>query len=420
MSIARFETPRIFLYGIAVLVPLFVIWTGLAEVERVVRVEGVMIPVGRSRQIQHLEGGIIGAIAVREGQAVRKGDLLLTVDNTTAGASLSETKVKLDSQQTRIARLQAEIDGRAAIVFPPQLKETPVAAAEIGLFEARKKNLEQEISVHENLIRQHNADIDEAKSRITRLQSELGTASERVAMMERMAQKNAASKLEVLDAQSRQQRLKTEIGEVMGSIPRLNASIGEERSRMEAARSDFHARAQDELSAALAEHERLKQTLSAVEDRLKRTEIRAPIDGVVNHIFVNTVGGVIRSGENLIELIPDTSEVLIEARAHPRDRGFLRPGLPVSVRVSAYDTAEYGLLHGVVTEVGADSLEGAHDETYYEVDVKVDTVPDRYKGHPMVPGMTVVADVVTGRRTVLNYILSPLRKFTYNMFRDSR
>ena len=414
------ENPRLFLGIILGLIVLLVVWAGVANIDKVVRVEGKVIPAGRSQQIQHLEGGIIASISTTEGAAVKRGDLLLTIDDTTAGANLSETEVKLIAQQVRSIRLEAEVKGKDAVVYPPEFTKLPAAEAERNLFAARRAKLTQEISVHENVIKQRSADIDEATQRLDRLKSELATAHQRMDMTQAMLARGAASKMEVLDAQSREQRLETEIGEVMGAIPKAKAAIEEEHARMENARAEFRSQAQNDLVTALAEADRLKQTMTTAADRLKRTEIRAPIDGVINHISVNTVGGVVKPGENLIELIPNTSKVLIEAKAQPRDRGFLRSGLASEIRISAYDAGEYGLLKGRVTEVSADSMQDGRSDPYYQVNILVDSIPPRYADHLIVPGMTVTADIVTGQRTLLDYLLSPLRKFTYNMFRDPR
>lgn len=414
------EEPRLYLGAVALLLLALIVWISVAHIDQVVRVEGRIIPAGRSQKIQHLEGGIISTISVSEGQRVAKGDLLMTIDNTSAGASLNETQVKLDSQSVRLLRLRAEIDGKERLDLPEDDRNLATARAEQELFNTRKSKLEQEISVYESQVRQHEADISEARDRTERLTAELATANQRVAIVEAMAKNNAASKMEVLDAMSRQQRLKTELGQVKWSIPRLQDAVAEEKSRIETVRSDFRAQAQNEYVSALAEKERLTKSISADADRLRRTEVRAPIGGVINHLFVNTIGGVIRPGEYLAELIPDTTEILIEARSSPRDRGYLHRGLPSEVRVSAYDTSQYGLLKGHVTEVGADVIEDGKTEPYYKVDITVDEIPDSYRDKMMVPGMAVTSDIVTGKRTILAYLLSPFRKFQYNMFRDPR
>lgn len=417
---ASLETPRLFLGLLIFLVAGLVFWATIAKIDQVVRVEGKVIPAGRSQKIQHLEGGIIASIDTQEGAAVKHGDLLLTIDDTNAGANLSDAQIRLNSQRVRALRLQAETQYKDKIDFPPELANLPAAGAERSLFVARRDKLSQEINIHENAIRQYYAQIDEAEQRRVRLIAELSTAHQRSEMVEGMTAHGAASKLEMLDAQSREQRIKTEIGEAADAVPRLKVSIAEEKSRIETAKAEVSSQAHGELVTTLEEVDRIKQNVTSAADRLKRTEIRAPIDGVINRIAVNTVGGVVRPGEDLIELIPTTDEVLIEAKAQPRDRGYLRIGLDSEIRVSAYDTAEIGLLKGRVTEVSADSIIDPHNNPYYQVNILVRSLPASYADHIIVPGMTVTADIVTGRRTVLAYLLSPLRKFTYNMFRDPR
>jgi len=416
----KLEAPRIFFVSLLVLMAAFVIWMSCARIDQVVRVEGKLIPAGRSQQIQHLEGGIIASIDVTEGSFVKKGDLLLTIDDTMAGANLTEATIKLNGQRARAIRLEAETQNKTSVEFPPDIAGTPGAEAEQKFFNARKTRLNQEILVHQNAMKQRQADIEDAEQRRKRLIVELETAHQRVEMAENMAAHGAASKMEVLESQSREQRIKTEIGEAEGAVPRLKAAIAEEMSRIEAGKAEFRTQAHDELVSALEEIDRFKQSTTAAADRMKRTEIRAPVDGVINRIAVNTVGGVVKPGESLIDLIPNTEEILIEAKARPRDRGYLRPGLAAEIRVSAYDTSALGLLKGKVTEVGADSIQEMRGDPFYQVNILVRALPQSYLGHAIVPGMTVTADIVTGNRTVLAYILSPLSKFTYNMFRDPR
>ncbi len=414
------EEPRTYFVGLLVAIALLIVWAGVAQIDQVVRVEGKVIPAGRSRQIQHLEGGLIASIDTTEGAVVKQGDLLLTIDDTMAGANLSEGTIKLNSQRVKAIRLEAETQNKSMLEFPSDLAHTSLAQAEQSLFAAKRTKLNQEIAVYQNTIRQRNADIQEAAQRRERLVTELATANQRLEMVQNMAAHGVASKMEVLEAQSRQQRIKTEIGETEGIAPKLKAAIAEEQSRIEARKAEYSSQSHDELVMALEEIDQLKHGIAAAADRLRRTEIRAPVDGIINRIAVNTLGGVVKPGDNLIELIPKTDEVLIEAKAHPRDRGHLRTGLDAEVRVSAYDTSELGMLKGKVTEVSADSIQEVRAEPFYQVNILVKSVPPSYDGHALVPGMTMTADIVTGRRTFLAYLLSPLCKFTYNSFRDPR
>jgi adhesin transport system membrane fusion protein len=262
--------------------------------------------------------------------------------------------------------------------------------------------------------------LNDALGRIRTLGKELEVAGQRSKMMSSMAEKQVASKLDVLEAQSREGRLQTEMQSAQNAVPTLKAAIAEEEARVATVKADFRSQAQAELVTVLADIEQLKQALTAASDRVQRTEVRSPIDGTVNRIAVNTVGGVVKPGQTLVEIIPNTSQVLVEARASPQDRGNLRSGLNATLRVSAYDAGEFGLLKGRVTEVSADTVQDTRGEPYYRVNILVDHVPESYDGNPMVPGMTVSGDIVTGRRTILRYLASPLSKFTYQLFKDSR
>ncbi len=416
----RIEGPRLFLLTVAALLAALLVWAALAEVHKVVRVEGRLIPAGRAQQIQHLEGGIVAAIHVAEGGAVAKGQLLLTIDDTGASATLSETGVKLAAQKVRAARLQREAAGAGDFTLPADLAGNPAAQAESQLFRARHAALEQQVRVHQEQIRQRTAELREVEARRQRLAGELATARKRSELVTAMAARNAASQLEVLDAQSREQRLTTELGDAEASLPKLRAAIDESQARIEQARASFQSEAQGDLTAALVEIDRLTQIGTAQSDRVFRTEVRAPVDGIINRIAVNTVGGVVRPGDSIVEITPTTEQVLIEARARPSDRGELRAGLEARVRVSAHDVGALGPLDGRVTEVSADTMQEPRGESFYRVVIRVDQLPPSYAGRLLAPGMTITADVVTGQRTVLDHITSPLRKFSYNAFQDAR
>ncbi len=415
----RMEGLRLYLSIITTCTFLILVWASFAQVDKVVRVSGKIIPSGRGQEIQHLEGGIVASIQTTEGAAVKKGDLLLTIDDVTAGANLDETRVKLNAQRARAVRLDAEVKWKDKLEFPDDLVNTTSAKAEQNLFLSRREKLRQEMLIHESTSNQQAAKLNEIKTRRSKLAEELNIAHNRAKLVEDMAARGAASKLEVLDSQERQKRLDTELNDTATSIPTLEAAIAEEKARTKALQTDFINSAQGDLVTTASEKERLEKVLLSDSDRFKRTEIRAPIDGIINRISVNTIGGVIKPGDKLIELIPYTNQVLIEARAQPKDRGYLRPGLDATVRISAYDIGELGVLKSKVVEVSADTMVDQRGEAYYRVNLLVSAIPDSYRNHMMVPGMTATADIVTGSRTVMGLILSPIRKFTYNIFRDS-
>ncbi|SEH29918.1 membrane fusion protein, adhesin transport system [Magnetospirillum fulvum] len=418
---SRLEAPETYLWLITLLVGVVILWAALASVDRVVRVEGRIIPAGRGQSIQHLEGGIVAAILVQEGAVVRKGEVLIAIDDTTAQTSLAETRGKLDGLRIRAVRLEAEAQGLPTMKGGDILHNNrDLAESEARLFTARRQKLAQETLIFEEQIRQRTAELREIEARQVKLRGELETARERNKLIVGMASRNAASQLEVLDARSREQRLQTELSDAEGSRPKILAAIAESQARSHEAAARYRAEAQSDLSATLVEIERMGNIITGQADRFIRTEVRAPVDGIVNRILSNTVGGVVKPGDTIIEITPSAAEVLVEARARPSDRGDLRVGLPAKVRVSAFDIGELGPLSGHVVEVSADTVPDGKGDPYYRVAILVDHIPQSYFGKKIVPGMTVTADVITGQRTILQYITSPFTRFLFNAFRDAR
>ena len=416
----RLETPTAFLLAAAALVCAAIAWAALAEVHRVVRVEGRIIPAGRAQQIQHLEGGIVATIDTAEGANVKRGDLLLTIDATNAGAALGEIGVKLAGQRIRAIRLQAEAEGAERLSLPADLAKEASAEAERQLFLSRREKFVQEQAVYREQVRQRTAELREVEGRRVRVGAERETAAKRLALIRGMAERAAASQLELLEAQSREQRLATEVADAEANLPKIKAAIDEAAARIDESRARYRAEAQGELAQTLTEIDRLRQTLAAQSDRVSRTEVRAPVDGVINRIAVNTVGGVVKAGETLVEITPTSGPLMLEARARPHDRGELRAGLGARVRVSAYDSGEVGVLDARVEEISADTVFDAKGEAYYRVLLRVDSLPPAYAGRLLSPGMTITGDVVIGARTVLAYLTSPLRRFSDHVFQDAR
>jgi len=417
---ARLEGSFLFLLVIVISIIASFVWAQNAQIDKVVRVDGKIIPAGHSRQIQHLEGGIISEINTYEGAVVKKGDLLLTIEDANAQAGLNEIKVKLKSLSRKIARLRAEENGKNNLKISKKLGDKYSIAAEHNLFLSRKHNIMGSLTVQEELIKQHKASLNENKIRLHRLYQELSVASKRSRMFEAMAKKNAASQIEVLNAQSRENKIKTEISNVITASPKLEASIREVQANISRIKSSYKSDIQKQLVEALSKVNLLKESMNAAKDRKKRTEIRSPMDGVINRIRNNTIGSVVKAGQNIIELTPKTKKILIEAKARPQDRGEIHSGINAIIRVSAYDVGSFGTLKGHVTEISADTVYDSKGRSYYRVKILINDIPNSYIGKSLMPGMTVTSDLVTGRRTVLSYLTSPLRKFTNNMFRDSR
>ena len=396
-------------------------WMAWAPVDRVVHAEGRVVPAGKAQTVQHLEGGIVSSMVVHEGSLVKKGDLLVVIGDTRADSQLGERKIKIAALQARAARLKAEAEGAGKPAFNRGTEyDLAAQGAEQALFVARRQKLAQETEIFQDQIRQKTAEITESESRRKSLEAELEIARHQLSIITELIAKNAASKLELLDAQGKVQRLLTQIGEAESSLPRLRAAIHEAEAKREEALARFRSEARADLSTTRMDIDSGSEGLRAESDRVTRTDIRAPVNGIVNRIYINTIGGVVKAGEPIMELTPTDERVVIEAQVRPNDRAELRSGLPVNIKVGAYDFGVYGTLRGRLTEVSADTLNDERGNRYYRVELEVDAIPSAYLDNPIMPGMPVTADIVTGRRTVLQYVLSPLSRFSYDAFREPR
>jgi len=414
-KMAFFNPRRSFVVLVLLSILAFITWSSLARIDTIVRANGRIVPAGKSQIVQHLEGGIVKKILVQEGEVVKAGQSLMELADVQARSSLGQERTNLSSLRGREARLLAEATGQGKINFPKDLVDEEVKAAEIAAFNARRARLSEEARVLRDQSAQKRGDIAEAESRRRNLLSELEVAKQQYRVIEGLNRDNAASHLELLDSQSRVQKLSSQIAEAESMIPRLRAAVSETESRVGELWARYRAEASSELTQVRTDIEKSSMVIDTNTDRLDRNIVRAPVAGFINRLVIATVGGVVRPGEVLMEITPEDKNVLIEARAKPNDRANLRSGLPTRVRIGAYDYATYGAMLGKVTEVSADTLVDEHEGRFYRVMI---TVRADQQDLVVVPGMTAVADIVVGKRTVLSYILSPLMRFRDVAFRD--
>lgn len=411
---------RIFVVVLFALSIISILWAALARVDVVVRAEGRIIPAGKSQIIQHLEGGIVKRIMVKEGQVVTAGEPIMELSDIQARSNLGQDESRLAALRGREARLIAEVNGQKAINFPKDLKDENVIRVETAAWQARRSRLNEEIQALRARSSQKRNEISEITSKRQNLSGELELAQKQLKLMEKLRRNNAASELEVLDNQSRVQRLKSQISEATASIPRLEAARAEAESQMNEAAARSRAEASSALTQVREDLEKIKYGVDSNMDRLDRNIVRAPTSGFINKINIATIGGVVRPSEALMEITPDDQRIVIETRADPNDRANLRPSLPARVRIGAYDYATFGMLDGHVTEVSADSISDEKGWRFYRVNVEIDgssaSKSIRQYG-ALIPGMTASADIIVGKRTILSYLLSPIFKFKDGLFR---
>ena len=397
------------------------IWAELASVDVIVRTEGRIVPAGKSQIIQHLEGGIVRGILVKEGQMVQVGQALMELSDIQAKSNLGQEQSKRAALRGREARLLAELNGSSSINFPEDMKDPDVRQAETDAWRARRAKTAEEIRVLRDQGAQKQGEAAETGARSQNLKAELEIAKKQLNMIESLRRNNAASELEALESQARVKRIQTQVAEAESAAPRFKAAQSEMESRVGEVMARFRSEASSELTQVRTDLEKSTLEVGSSADRLSRNSVRAPVSGFINRLAVNTVGGVVRPGETLMEITPDDERVVLETRARPNDRANLRQGLLAKIHLGAYDYSTYGSINGRVTEVSADTLNDEREGRYYRVRIETLLQPTQtLGGAKMVPGMTATADVVVGKRTLLSYVLSPIFKFRDTAFRDPR
>lgn len=399
---------------------ILLLWAAFTQVDVIVRTEGQIIPAGKSQIVQHLEGGIVRRILVQEGQVVAAGQPLMELSDVQTRSNLGQEQSRLDALRGREARLVAEVSGQSSIAFPRQLSDPNVIRVETAAWQARRAQLSEEVQVIQAQALQRKNELAETTAKRQNLLDELELAKKHLRVMESLSKNNAASELEVLESQTRIQRLKSQIAEASNALPRLKAAQSESESRVNEAVSRFKAEASSALTQVREELQRSSHEIGTNVDRLDRNVVRTPVAGLINKLNVTTIGAVVRPSEILMEITPSDQRIVIQTRSNPNDRANLRRGLTARVRIGAYDYATYGTLAGKVTDVSADTITDEKGIRYYRVNVEVDVaslLSETHKPAMLVPGMAASADISVGKRTILSYLLSPLLKFRDGAFR---
>ncbi len=404
----------IFVGALAVLLLLALLWMAFAKLDISVQAMGQVVPSSRIQLVQSLEGGIVRNIAVREGQQVKKGELLAYVENLQYDAELGEGRQNRWAKEAAIARLDAELNQRQPAFSDEIRKNAPdLVAEQHTLWLTRLSERETLLETAQRQIAQRQEELAEARSRTASLASMLGQARESLAIEQSLLEQGAGARADFLRAQLEVTRLQGDLEAARISVPRIQAAIQEAKSRAAEVTSRYRAEASRERSQLESELAALSEKITASQDRVARREIRAQSDGVVNRLLISTVGGVAKAGETIMELVPVKDTLLISTRVKPSDIAFIHPGQSAIVRISAYDSSIFGSLDAKVVRVGADAiLDERKQEQYFEVFLETSR---NYLGKPeekltISSGMAADASIRTGKRSVMEYLLKPVVK----------
>ena len=398
------------------------VWAHYAVLDEVTRGEGSIIPSSKTQVIQNLEGGILSEILVREGDIVEAGDIVAKIENTIATANLQDARSQYLSLQATEARLIAELDEKESVEFPKAvLEEAPIVAADQQrLFNARKRQLQAQVSVLESQARQRKQEVAEMASRRRTLEQSLRLARQEQAITAPLVQKGVMPRIDLIRIDRQVGDLEGEIRTIRTAIPRLQAAQKEAEQRIEEMVLTIRTEASDELNRARAELKSISQSLFAGQDRVTRTAVRSRVRGTVKNLKRTTVGGVIQPGEDIMEIVPLDDTLLVEAQVRPADIAFLRPGQEAIIKISAYDFSIYGGLSAALERISADTIKDEQGESFYRVYLRTEESALSRNGEvlPIIPGMTVTAEILTGEKSVLDYLLKPIIKAQGSALRE--
>ncbi len=389
------------------------IWANFATLDEVAHANGRVIPSGQIQVIQNLEGGILAEVMVKPGDHVTKGQSLIRMDDTRFASSFNEGKITAQALQAMAARLLAEISGNAFVApenFPTA--QIDLIENERHLYQSRQRELSSTIDILNQQLKQHKQALAELQAEEQKLKRNADYAQQELELTAPLVETGAVSKVELL-------RLQVGVNESLGrlevirlTIPKAEAVIAEALEKIEERRQQFVSASQTELNEVKTQLSRLFVSNLALEDRVNRTDVQSPVDGTVIQVLVNTLGSVIQPGMDLIEIVPANDTLLVEAKIRPSDVAFIHPGQQATVKLTAYDFSIYGGLDSVLERISADSITDETGEHYFRIRVRTN------KNHlgtdsnplPIIPGMIATVDIITGKKTVMDYILKPLKR----------
>jgi adhesin transport system membrane fusion protein len=409
------------LWAVALFLVVGLVWASLAQLDEVTRGPGKVIPSRQLQVVQNLEGGIVDKILVKEGEVVNAGQPLLRIDDTLSSSSLRENRIHYLSHKVAAARLRAEADGKPFVPPEDVMREAPQLVEQaLELYQSEMKQLDANLEILRRQADQREQELAELKSKRDQLVRSYGLLLRELDMTKPLIKDGAVSEVEVLRLEREVNELKGELDATKLQLPRAGSKLEEARKKVDEEVLNFRNKARSELNETMTELSRLSESNVALADRVSRTTVRAPIRGTVKRIMVNTVGGVIQPGMDLMEIVPLEDKLLVEARIKPADIAFIHPGQEATVKFSAYDFAIYGGIKGKVEHISADTIADAQGHAYYLVRLETahNHLGSEAKPLPIIPGMTCTVDIITGKKSVLEYLLKPVLRAKEYAFRE--
>jgi len=406
-------TSHAILWLTAAFVLIAIVWANFATLDEVAHAEGRVIPSSQIQIIQNLEGGILAKVNVVAGQSVSAGETLLVMDDTRFASSFREGRHTTDALRARIARLEAEISNTP---FAYNVDDEPglsrLLENELQLYQSRQRELSSALHILRQQRTQYEQGLAELRAAENKLSKNAALAQQELELTEPLVAKGAVSRVELLRLQAAVNDSVGQLEETRLSIPGSEAAVSEADQKIGERSEKFLGAAQAELNEAQTELERLNISNVMLEDRVNRTAVKSPVHGTVNQVFVTTEGAVIQPGMNLMEIVPLNDSLLVEARIRPSDIAFIHPGQQATVKLTAYDFSIYGGLDSVLELISADSITDERGENFFQIRVRTNKnhLGSETNPLPIIPGMVATVDIMTGQKTVMDYILKPLKR----------
>lgn len=413
--------PRWMLYSMVACLLAFLAWARFSQIDLQVRGQGSIVPSGQAKVIQHLEGGVVNAILVSEGQQVEAGQPLFQVSNQQAESDSSELRLQAVAIRLQIARLEAELGGKSAPDFASVAPEASAAMleGERQLFQTRQRDYRAGLNVLEEQANQKQFRLEDLHTQYKNMSAELRVASDQHAINDKLRAAGAISETRYLQSKSVVQEFATRMGQVEKAIPVVQAELQEVRKRISETEEKRKGEILEDMKKAQLALAQLTERSKTPEDKVRRTSVTSPTRGVINRLYLNTVGGVVKPGDKLAEIIPLDDKLIVEARVPTKDRGLIWNGLPALVKISAYDFAVYGGIGGKLTDISADTLSDDRGNPFYRVRVALDRnkMADNL---PLFPGMTAEVNILSGKTSVWDALMRPLWRVRENALREAK
>ena len=415
------ERSKVLVWILFLLITWALVWANYAYIDELTRGEGRVIPSKKVQIVQNLEGGIISDILVDEGEAVEKGQVLVKIDDTKFASSYEENYLRILELKAKMIRLRAEAEGKPFYLTKEMSQSMPsLISHEKSLYQTNKRQLDEHMNILQEQVNQRRQELTEARAKQEQLKISYELIKEEIKITQPLVKSGVVSQVEFLQLSRQANTMNGEFRAATLAIPRIVSTIEEAKNKMKEALLEFQNHAKEELNQVSAEISRISESAGALEDQVRRTHVRSPVKGLVKQLLITTVGGVVQPGMEIIEIVPMQDKLLIETKIKPSDIAYLYPGQRAIVKFTAYDFSIYGGIDGKVTHISADTIVDEEGNSFYEVRIKTDKNYLEKDGnrHEIMVGMVANVDIITGKKTVMDYLLKPIIKAQKSALRE--